>query len=297
MISKRSSDGDIMATTVGSEFDSISEIYDSTRRAATEAELKVISNELRECHTILDVGIGTGRFAKPLSDLGFKIVGIDLSLKMMSKARKKGVQNLILADALKMPFMDGSFDASIIIHVFQLIPDWRNVTREMGRVTKNKVTALLTNRQREWNNPTNVAGYPSTILPSFQELWARYTRLREEMGYPFRRNKRMWQNEEEIRSEFPPMKLVRVSDEVVAMSINDLIARFQLRSYPMTQNIPNDVHDKVIQKLVSSIADAGHKGKRSASNLQEKQIERRIVEELAIWRPDQLRQKDHSNAR
>ncbi len=218
-----------MTTTIGTEFDNISEIYDSTRRAATEAELKAVSSELSGCRTILDVGIGTGRFAKPLSDLGFEIVGIDISRKMMSKARQKGVRSLILADAHDMPFKDGSFDASIIIHVLHLIPDWLNVAREMGRVTKNKVAALLRNRQAEWNNAPNVSGNSSATSPLFPELWTRYAQLREEMGYPIRRNKRMWQNEEEIRSQLPPMKLVKMSDEVIVMSISDLITRFQTK--------------------------------------------------------------------
>ena len=281
--------GDTIATTIGAEFDSISEIYDSTRRAATEAELKAVSSELKECRTILDVGVGTGRFAKPLSDLGFEIVGIDISRKMMSKAIKKGVQNLILADAHNMPFKDGSFDASIIIHVLHLIPDWRNVTREMGRVTRNRVAALLRNRRREWNNAPDASGNSSATSPVFPELWTRYAQLREEMGYPIRRNRRMWQNEEEIRSELPPVKLVKVSDEVVVMSINDLITRFQQRVYPMLQDIPIDIHNKIIQKLLLSTVDTDHNGKEAASALRDKQIERRIVEELAIWQPDQLR--------
>jgi len=99
----------------------------------------------------------------------------------------------------------------------------------------------------------------------------------------------MWQNEEEIRSKLPPMKLVKVSDEVVVMNISDLITRFQQRIYPMLQDIPIDVHNKIIQKLLSSIANADHNGKETTLTLRGKQIERRIVEELAIWRPDQLR--------
>ena len=277
-----------MTTTIGAEFDSISEIYDSTRQAATEAELKTVSSELSDCRTILDVGVGTGRFAKPLSDIGFEIVGIDLSRKMMSKARQKGVQNLILADAHNMPFKDGSFDASIIIHVLHLIPDWLKVAREMGRVTKHRVAALLRNRQREWNNRLDMSGNMAAS-PVFPELWTRYAQLREEMGYPLRRNRRMWQNEEEIRSKLPPMKLVKVSDEIVVTSISDLITRFQQRSYPMQQDIPADVHDKIVKELLSSIVKAEHDGKGTVSSLQEKKIERRIVEELAIWRPDQLR--------
>jgi len=280
-----------LATTVGTEFDGIAEIYDSTRQPATEAELKALSNELAECSIILDVGVGTGRFAKPLLDLGFRIVGIDFSLKMMAKARRKGVQNLVLADAHRMPLRDRSFDAAIIIHVLHLIPDWRKVTSEMGRVTTNKVLALLTNRQRELNTPANLPNYERIAIPPFHELWTLYAQMREEMGYPIRRNRRMWQNEEEIRSEIPPVKLVKVSDEVIVMGIDDLMQRFRLRSYPMNENVPPEVHEKIIQRIQLLITEGNDKTKRLASTLKEKKIERRIVEELAVWRPNQLYQE------
>jgi ubiquinone/menaquinone biosynthesis C-methylase UbiE len=278
-----------VTTTIGEEFDSISEIYDSTRQAATEAELKAVSSELSGCHTILDVGVGTGRFAEPLSRIGFEIVGIDLSRKMMAKARQKGVQSLILADAHNMPFKDGSFDASMIVHVLHLIPDWLKVAREMGRVTKHRVAALLRNRQREWHDTPDVSGN-SAASKVYPELWTRYAQLREEMGYPIRRNRRMWQNEEEIRSKLPPMKLVKVSDEIVVTSVRDLMSRFQQRSWPVQRDIPADVQDKIVKELLSSIAKVAHYDNISTPSLLEKKIERRVVEELAVWRPDQLLQ-------
>jgi len=276
-----------MAITVGEEFDGISEIYDSTRQAATEAELRAVSSELKGSCTILDVGVGTGRFAKPLSDLGFEIVGIDLSRKMMLKAKQKGVRNLIVADAHHMPFEDGTFDASIIIHVLHLLPDWLGVAQEMGRVTKNKVAALLSNGHGEWGRAANVLG--NSTAPAYPELWVRYARLREEMGYPIRRNRRMWQNETEIREKLPPTKIVVVSDEVITTSLGELMARFQQRPYSLQRDIPVDVHNKIIQKLFASTENADYTGTKAVSALRNKQITRQVIEELAVWRPDQLR--------
>ena len=164
-----------MSITVGEEFDSISEIYDSTRPAATDAEIRAVSVELGDCCTVLDVGVGTGRFSKPLGDLGFEMVGIDLSRKMLLKAKQKGVPNLILADARHMPFKDGTFNASIIIHVLHLLPDWLSVAREMGRVTKSKVAALLNNGHGEWGMAANASG--NSTSPVYPELWIRYAKL------------------------------------------------------------------------------------------------------------------------
>ena len=262
-----------MTITVGEEFDGISEIYDATRQAATAAELGALSSELKECHTILDVGIGTGRFAKPLSECGFDIVGIDLSRKMISKAKQKGIRGLILADACNMPFKDGTFDASIIIHVFHLLPDWLSVLREIGRVTNNRVAALLRNRPGEWSNTATISG--NSAFPVYPELWVHYAKLRDEMGYPVQRNRRRWQNEVELRSKLPPMKLIEISKEVVVTKLSDLMERFLQRSPSWNMGIPVDVHRKIIQQLLASIDD--------------KQITRTVIEELAVWKPDQLR--------
>ena len=276
----------VMAITVGEEFDGISEIYDSTRPAATDAELRAVSIELGDCCTILDVGVGTGRFSKPLSDLGFEMVGIDFSRRMLLKARQKGVRNLILADARNMPFKDGTFDASIIIHVLHLLPDWLSVAREMGRVTKSKVAALLSNGHGEWGRATNVSG--NSASPVYSKFWVRYAQLREEMGYPIKRNRRMWQNEVEVRVKLPPMKIIEVSNEVIVTNLSDLITRFQQRPYSLQQDIPMDVHNKIIQKLLASTENADSTGMETTSVLQNKQITRRIIKELAVWRPDQL---------
>lgn len=276
-----------MAVTVGEEFDVISEVYDSTRQAATEAEIHAVSSELKELHTILDVGVGTGRFAKPLSDLGFEIVGIDLSRKMMARAKQKGVHNLILADAHYMPLMDEAFDASLIVHVLHLLPDWLGVMKEMGRVTKNKVVALLSNRQGECCNASNVLDNSGT--PVNPEFWVRYAKLREEMGYPINRNRRMWQNEVEIRSKVPPMKLIIVSDEVVTTKLSEIATRFQQRSTFWQQDIPSDVHNKIIQQLFASIENAGNDSRDKTLAIGDRQITRRLIEELAVWQPNQLR--------
>ena len=280
----------IMAVKIGEEFDVISEVYDSTREAATEAELKTVSSELRECRTILDVGIGTGRFAKPLSNCGFEIVGIDLSRKMMLKAKQKGVSDVILADAHNMPFRDEAFDASIIVHVLHLLPDWTGVMQEMGRVTKKKAAALLSNRLGVGSGEVNIFG--DSGIPLYPEFWIRYAKLREEMGYPIRRNRRRWQNEAEIRSRLPPTKLIVVRDEVVTSSLSDIIKRFQQRSSCWNQEVPRDVHDKIIQKLFVSIENSKKSEndiKETASAIMDRQITRRVTEELAVWQPDKLR--------
>ena len=55
------------------------------------------------CSTILEIGVGTGRVAKPLQDRNPKIVGVDISRGMIQRAREKRIERLILADASHLP--------------------------------------------------------------------------------------------------------------------------------------------------------------------------------------------------
>src|SRR5437899_12061973 len=107
--------------------------------------MKRLLNEMKEvfagCRTILDVGVGTGRFAEYPGNSGFEVVGIDVSLSMMAKAREKGVRNLVQADAHYLPFRDRVFDVGIMVPVLHLARYWVQVVREAARVMGNIVVA------------------------------------------------------------------------------------------------------------------------------------------------------------
>src|SRR5947199_10064017 len=127
---------------MGVSYDSVANIYDATRWAGVPAPvmkniLDTMRDVLKGCRNILDVGTGTGRFAKLFEDAGFTVVGVDVSLSMMAQAREKGVRNLVQADAHQVPFRDESFDDSIMIHVLHLVQTCVQVIDEAGRFTRN----------------------------------------------------------------------------------------------------------------------------------------------------------------
>lgn len=104
--------------------------------------VKKLCAELKNRSRILDVGVGTGRFAEPLQNAGFEVVGIDISKKMMNKAREKSVQNLLIADARFIPFKDKSFDAAISVHLLHLVTEWKKALTEVCRVTRHAMLSL-----------------------------------------------------------------------------------------------------------------------------------------------------------
>jgi ubiquinone/menaquinone biosynthesis C-methylase UbiE len=91
--------------------------------------------------TVLEVGVGTGRFGTWLAKKGFKVVGVDLSKEMLKKAKeKKELLNvdvgLIMADVHFLPFKKGIFDSCICINVMDHFPDIDAFLRQVKNVIK-----------------------------------------------------------------------------------------------------------------------------------------------------------------
>jgi len=125
-------------------FDRAANIYDETRGfppgigdlvAGAAVEMLPLGGR------VLEVGIGTGRIARPLLARGVNVAGADLSRKMMDRLLETlppGVSRppLVEADATRLPLAAGTFDAVTSVHVFHLIANWREALAETRRVLK-----------------------------------------------------------------------------------------------------------------------------------------------------------------
>jgi demethylmenaquinone methyltransferase/2-methoxy-6-polyprenyl-1,4-benzoquinol methylase len=90
---------------------------------------------------VLDVATGTGDLAFALAASGAgRVVGLDFAPPMIARAEAKrqgrsGVDFLI-ADAMRIPFAAGTFDACTIAFGLRNMPDYRRALLEMGRVLR-----------------------------------------------------------------------------------------------------------------------------------------------------------------
>jgi demethylmenaquinone methyltransferase / 2-methoxy-6-polyprenyl-1,4-benzoquinol methylase len=85
---------------------------------------------------VLDLATGSGDLAlalqRRLPDAA--IIAADFSPEMLCVATRKGVRETVLADALRLPFPDESFDCVTVAFGLRNMTDWSLALREMRRV-------------------------------------------------------------------------------------------------------------------------------------------------------------------
>lgn len=94
---------------------------------------------------IADLATGTGDLAlalqKKLPDA--EITGVDFLPEMLELARHKGVQHVVLADAMRLPFADGSFDCVTIAFGLRNLENYSAALAEIWRVLKTNGHLLV----------------------------------------------------------------------------------------------------------------------------------------------------------
>lgn len=210
----------------------MAEIYDKTRSLPNEVMkrlIKTLSFELKDCTKILDVGVGTGRLAEPLQKAGFEVVGIDVSGRMMSKAKEKGLQDLLLADARFIPFKDKTFDVAISVHVLHLISEWKKTLREVCRVTRHAMFSLYNARK----DPVREA----------------YYRMLKQYGYERRYPGK---SEQDLKDLITPTKSLFVTSYDIFA--DDRLINLQQGTSSSQWEVPEHLNLRVVEQLKTEFA-------------------------------------------
>ncbi|HEY8173339.1 MAG TPA: methyltransferase domain-containing protein [Dehalococcoidia bacterium] len=89
---------------------------------------------------VLDVGCGDGRHILEAARRGCFSVGIDYDAAELRKARERTRRHridFVVADASKLPFRDGAFDAVICTETLEHLPDDNGAIEEIVRVGRD----------------------------------------------------------------------------------------------------------------------------------------------------------------
>ena len=112
-------------------------------------ESSLLLDLLRPCRgeMILDVGCGTGIFTLDVLESGPKVVGLEISLPMLMRARQKIGANLfhpITGDMRFLPIADEVFDKSVSMTALEFVENGRDAVQELFRVTRKGGIVVVT---------------------------------------------------------------------------------------------------------------------------------------------------------
>lgn len=140
-------------------YDSITKDYDyymseTGHQRAQEKILKKLCEKIKG--KVLDVATGTGFIAQKIKEncQGVEVVGIDLSKKMIERAkfnaRKRGLKiKFLVADAEKLKFKNQSFNAVICSLGFLWFSNQDKALKELKRITKKRGKIVIIEEEGE----------------------------------------------------------------------------------------------------------------------------------------------------
>ncbi len=215
----------------GNFFDQIADIYDETRGIPEPHFSKLLDRMggyLDKGNRILDFGVGTGRFARPLQKRGYDIVGIDTSEQMVRVGTSKGLKNVLFADACHIPFKDKFFHSTISVHLLHLLPDWLDALQESLRVTRENFITV----KRVWLNE-------ATPHKLYSELTTKDGHLRKALGM----------SEKDFPEKIEPFaeEFLGTRKETVPAEVG--IERCENRIYSGLPDVPDHIHENAIRRL------------------------------------------------
>ena len=195
--------------------------------AAQLEVVRILTARLRGCAT-LEVGVGTGRWARPLQTNGINVVGVDVSREMIAQGVRLGLNRVMLAEAGRLPFRHHTFDVAMTNHVLHLLPDWAEAIREIRRVTRGQYLTVverpaeLPDLDAEYHDAVSSAGV-NTSRPGIHER--------------------------DIGRRTNPDEVIPVGQFIEEVSSRAVLERLRTRSQSSQWSVPDPVHAEVMDQL------------------------------------------------
>lgn len=208
-------------------FDRVAEIYDETRGFPVfvmDKIIKTLMGELERYVSILDVGVGTARFSKPLQNQGHYVVGIDVSLKILRKAVERRMRSLLMGNVCSLPFRNDSFDVTISVGLLHLVKEWKAALREVSRVTRKQLVSVI-HRGR------------TPAREEYVDLLVKYGWKLPQLGIA----------ERELATLVKPVKSINVA--TYEASAGESLAFLKHTAYSYQWDVPEETHRRVMQQL------------------------------------------------
>ena len=113
-------------------------LIDTLKYESPKNLLELLNLSINDKFAILDIGCGTGLMGKLLKPYASKIVGVDLSKEMLSKAKLTGTYDELIADDI-LEFLNkcnDKFDLVVSADVFIYIGELSNIFKDLVEIIK-----------------------------------------------------------------------------------------------------------------------------------------------------------------
>jgi ubiquinone/menaquinone biosynthesis C-methylase UbiE len=233
---------------IRNSFDQISAVYDETRDPLEPTTVDRVAAALRRegVGSILEIGIGTGRVARPLTDRGFTITDADLSLGMLGRARAKGLDRIVRASGYRLPFRDGAFDATMLVHVLHMLERPKELLREAARVSRVGTFAIVNPP-----GPKRPRGGPS---PSASPRRLLHDMLRQQ-GFPIRRFAEIPRRERRVLDRVPADSVQVVEERDVTVTVASRLDLLGRRGHRNLLHVPRPVLARAVRAAKAAAGD------------------------------------------
>jgi len=130
------------------------------RRKLSHPNRLISTLEIKPKDVVVDFGCGPGFFLIPLAGVAAKVIGIDVSTRMLDRASSYAKKNSVSVDLLQsdgtdIKLQDGSVDLILLVHVFHEVEDEQGLLREFLRILRPSGRLAIVEKTR-----------PSRVLPA-----------------------------------------------------------------------------------------------------------------------------------
>lgn len=237
----------MVITNVSRDFDTLSAVYDETRQPLDPATIHGLHEFLHEhqWNAVLEVGVGTGRVARPLLDLGVHVVGVDASRGMLGRASAKHLPYLVRGNAYRLPFRPAAFDVCLFVHVLHILDRPDAGLEEAARVSRHGALAVL-------DLPPKGS---SVDRPPEQEPRRIVRELLTGAGYPDLLRSGPRAKEQEILRTHPPVEVRVLSDREITEPLSKGLNLIEKRAYRQLLRVPSDVLERAVAVARETLGD------------------------------------------
>ena len=239
-----SQETDVTAATTSIAFDRAASFYDRTRSLSPADAAALTTALIRETRAtaasrLLELGIGTGRIAAPLIEMGLHVTGIDLARPMLDVLRQNhGRVPVAIGDVTHLPFADRSFDVILAFHVLHLVPTWQTVLHEVARVVRPGGRFVHSTHWRDAGsaNMRLRQHWRTMLLARGVDVSRPGTRDEDQIGAV-------------LRSLGAQGQRVEVAQGTESTTVREILARMAARIWSDTWLVPDDLFPQALAEL------------------------------------------------